>query len=196
MSRTLIVMAKAPALGRGKVRLARAVGRLTALRINRTMQAHTLRIACAGSWKTLLAVTPDRAALARLPGVWPLNLVYVTQGGGDLGARLTRVMGRVQGRVAVIGTDCPDITARDVAIAFKALGRARVAVGPAKDGGFWILAARRAGDVIRAFSGVRWSSAHTLSDLEERLHLRAARLRTLSDVDTIEDWRAYRMRDR
>ena len=187
-------MAKAPALGRGKTRLAHGVGRVAALRINRAMQMHTLRVARAGDWRTLLAVTPERARFARLPGTWPAQVIRVTQGGGDLGARLSRVTRHVRGRVAVIGTDCPDIDTRDIAAAFKALGRARVAVGPAIDGGFWILAARRAGDIARAFPGVRWSSEHTLSDLEERLRFRMVRLRTLPDIDTIDDWRAYRAR--
>jgi glycosyltransferase A (GT-A) superfamily protein (DUF2064 family) len=98
--------------------------------------------------------------------------------------------------VAVIGTDCPAIAAPDIAAAFRALGRAPVAVGPATDGGFWILAARRAGDVAHAFSDVRWSSAQTLNDLEERLRVRVVRLRTLSDIDTLDDWRAFRARTR
>lgn len=187
-------MAKAPALGRGKTRLAGGVGRVAALRINRALQSHTLRVACARGWKAVLAVTPARARLAGLPGVWPAHVVRMTQGGGDLGARLSRVMGRVRGHVAVIGTDCPQIRARDIGSAFRALGRAPVAVGPAIDGGFWILAARRASDVTCAFHNVRWSSVHTLADLEGNLRVRAVRLRTLADIDTVEDWRASRVR--
>jgi uncharacterized protein len=194
MTRTLIVMAKAPALGRGKTRLARDAGRVAALRINRALHAHTLRVACAGRWRVILAVSPDRARADRLPGVWPSHLARIAQGGGTLGARLARVMGRVRGHVAVIGTDCPDLDARDVAAAFKALGRAPVAVGPALDGGFWILAARRACDVTRAFRDVRWSTQHTLDDLEKGLRAPSVRLRTLSDIDTLEDWRAFRRR--
>ncbi|KAF0181977.1 MAG: TIGR04282 family arsenosugar biosynthesis glycosyltransferase [Hyphomonadaceae bacterium] len=196
MTRTLIVMAKAPALGRGKTRLARGAGRAAALRINRALQAHTVRVASSRRWTTLLAVTPESACAARLPDVWPDRIVRMKQGGGDLGARLSRVLARVRGHVAVIGTDCPAVEARDIAAAFRALGRAPVAVGPATDGGFWILAARRAGDVAHAFSGVRWSSVHTLDDLEERLRVRVVRLRTLSDIDTIDDWRAFRARTR
>lgn len=194
MTSNLIIMAKAPALGRGKTRLARAVGRAAALRINRALQAHTLRVACAGSWNVLLAVAPEPARFLRLPGVWPAHVVRRSQGVGDLGARMKRVMGPIGGQVAVIGTDCPEISARDIACAFRALGRAPVAVGPTTDGGFWILAARRASDVVHAFAGVRWSSAHTLDDLERSLRVRAVRLRTLSDIDTIDDWRAFRAR--
>ncbi len=196
MTRTLIVMATAPAFGRGKTRLARGIGRTAALRINRALQSHTLRVVSRGLCVKAIAVTPDSACAARMPRVWPERIIRMKQGKGDLGARLARVMRRVRGHVAVIGTDCPYLKPRDLAAAFKALGRAPVAVGPATDGGFWILAARRASDVTSAFAGVRWSSADTLRDLELRLPVRIARLRTLSDIDTIDDWRAYRARRR
>lgn len=189
-------MARAPALGQGKTRLARDAGRLSALRINRMLQARTMRFARDTRWKTVLVVTPERARGVSLPGVWPRSVRRATQGGGDLGTRLARAMNRVRGAVAVIGTDSPEIGERDIALAFRALGRAPVTIGPARDGGFWILAARRSRDVSRAFEGVRWSSAHTLADVVARLTVDVVRLRTLDDVDTLEDWRAWRARRR
>lgn len=189
-------MARAPALGRGKTRIARDAGRSAALRINRALQARTLRLARDPRWVTLLAVTPDHARTVRLPGVWPCSVTRLAQGGGDLGARLARVLKRVRGAVAVIGTDSPDVTPGDVALTFRALGRARIAVGPARDGGFWILAARRSTDVIDAFDGVRWSTGDTLSDMIARLRTPHVRVRTLDDVDTLNDWRAWRSRGR
>jgi hypothetical protein len=192
MTRTLIVMARAPAYGVGKTRLAAGIGRAAALRANRAMQAHTLRTVCDPRWRVRLAVAPDMALATRLPRVWPPRIVRVAQGGGDLGARLARALRAVKGPVAVIGTDCPQLRARDVAIAFQALGRARVAIGPAEDGGFWILAARRAYDVLPALAGVRWSSAHALADLAAGVKTPVERLRTLRDVDEAADWRALR----
>jgi len=189
-------MARAPALGQGKTRLARDAGRVAALRINRALQARTLRLASDPRWTTILAVTPERARFARLPHVWPLHIARVGQGRGDLGVRLARVIKRVRGPVAVIGTDSPDLTACDIDASFRALGRARIAVGPALDGGFWIVAARRSRDAARAFSGVRWSSGHTLEDVVARLRVRHVRVRTLDDIDTLEDWRAWRKRRR
>ena len=184
-------MAKTPRVGHGKSRLARDVGRVAALRINRALHAHTFKIARDRRWRLILAVTPDRDTNARLPGVWPDDIARHRQGGGDLGARMTRALRRVRGAVAIIGTDCPDATRADIASAFAALARAPVAIGAAADGGFWILAARRARDATRAFAGVRWSSPHTRADVEARLRCPIARIRTLPDVDTGEDWRAY-----
>ena len=194
MTRTLIVMARAPQLGRGKTRIARDAGRLAALRFNRQLQARTLRFANDNRWRTVLAVTPPAAARLHLPGIWPLEVVRVAQGSGDLGDRLARVMKRVRGPLAVIGTDSPDVTPKDIADAFHALGRTRVSIGPARDGGFWILAARRSVDVIGAFAGVRWSTPDTLSDVIARLKTTVAHLRTLDDIDTLDDWCAWRAR--
>lgn len=191
MTRTLIVMARAPAYGVGKTRLARGVGKLEALRINRRLQAQTLRVAVDPRWRTLLAVTPE-GALNTYVSAWPHEVTRISQGRSDLGARLARVMRSVRGPVAVIGTDSPGVRARDIAAAFKALGCAPVAIGPSGDGGFWILAARNGAKVARAFAGVRWSSAHTLGDLVERLRTPHARVRVIDDVDDADDWRRLR----
>jgi glycosyltransferase A (GT-A) superfamily protein (DUF2064 family) len=87
---------------------------------------------------------------------------------------------------AVIGTDAPDITRRDVARAFALLKRHDAVIGPASDGGYWLLALE--GPPPRGlFEGIRWSSADTRSDLEARLRehglARIAHLRELADVD-------------
>jgi len=189
--RTLIVMARAPRLGQGKTRLAREAGRAEALRINRALQAHTLRVAIDARWRTVIAVTPDRAQVPV-----QAHVARVPQGRGDLGMRMARAMLSARGAVAIVGTDCPEMTRADVAAAFAALRRAPVAIGPARDGGFWLLAAHRARDAVHAFEGVRWSSAHAMHDVIARLNVRVATLRTLSDIDTLADWRAYRRRQR
>lgn len=87
---------------------------------------------------------------------------------------------------AVIGTDAPDITRRDVARSFALLKRHDAVIGPAKDGGYWLLALKNP-PPRGLFHGIRWSSAHTRSDLEARLCAcglaRIAYLRELADVD-------------
>jgi rSAM/selenodomain-associated transferase 1 len=192
IERTLIVMAKAPRLGQGKTRLARDAGRAEALRINRAMHARTLRVACDARWRAVLAVTPDDATGLALPGIWPKGVARAAQGGGDLGARMARAMDRERGPVAIVGTDCPAMTRADIAAAFAALRHAPVAIGPAEDGGFWVLAARRARDVTPAFTGVRWSTVHAMADVVAGIPASVAMLRTLRDVDTLADWRAAR----
>lgn len=184
MRDTVFVFARAPRLGAGKRRLARGIGARGALRFQQAVLARLLR-ALHGDrrFRTVLAVTPDRAR-AR----WPVPVPRVGQGGGDLGARLHRACRRVpRGRVAVVGSDVPGVTADDVAASFRALGRADAAFGPALDGGYWLVALgpRRPS---RPFAGVRWSTEHALADTWANFRgRRVALLRALRDVDTAED---------
>jgi hypothetical protein len=94
-------------------------------------------------------------------------------------------------RVAIIGCDIPDAGREDARAAFRALGSAEAAFGPAADGGYWLvaMAPRRP---ARPFASVRWSSEHALADtLANFRGRRIARLRTLHDVDTAADWRGH-----
>ncbi len=186
---TLIVMAKAPRVGVGKQRLARDIGRTEAWRINRALHGVTLRAACDPRWRTLLCVTPDRAAGERF-SVWPRGVARIAQGGGDLGARLARALAAHRG-VAIIGTDCPRLSRAHIAATFAALMRAPFALGPTPDGGFWVLAARDGRAAARAMAGVRWSSAQAADDVLHNLApARVAMLETLGDVDVAADLRA------
>ncbi|MGE5501445.1 MAG: TIGR04282 family arsenosugar biosynthesis glycosyltransferase [Ignavibacteriales bacterium] len=170
---TLIVFARSPAIGVGKTRLARDIGAVEAWRVYRAMSTRALWRLRDPRWRLVLRLEGRKADPA-----WP-RLPIEPQGRGDLGARLTRAL-RAHGEapVAVVGTDVPELTPARVANAF----RRRNAIGPASDGGFWLLALepRRARAVH--FAGVRWSSVHTLKDTLSVLGPLAV-LETLTDVD-------------
>jgi glycosyltransferase A (GT-A) superfamily protein (DUF2064 family) len=124
-----------------------------------------------------------------LPGVWPPHVERIAQGEGDFGERLARALCSHR-CVAVIGTDCRDITRTHIASGFAALRRQSFALGPARDGGFWLLAARDGAAAGRAMPGVRWSTRHAASDVIANLgEARVALLATLRDVDTAADLR-------
>ena len=76
-----------------------------------------------------------------------------------------------------------------MAEAFQALGRAEAVLGPATDGGYWLVGLRRTAAVPAGlFGGVRWSTAHAMADTEASMAgLRVAHVATLSDVDTAAD---------
>ena len=184
----LVVFAKAPVIGGAKTRLAAGIGKVEAWRRHRAMTARILRQVRDRRWTTLLAVSPDRALHRRFPGVWPGDLSRLPQGGGDLGARQARML--VGGATIVVGTDAPQITRADIAAAFRALKRHDAVIGPAEDGGYWLLGLARPAPP-GLFDGVRWSHAETRADLEARLAAcgltRIARLRGLRDVDHAAD---------
>lgn len=174
----LTVFAKAPRMGAAKTRLAADIGPAQAMRLYRAMTARILRRVQDPRWETVLAV-PDHDLATCVPE-WPERLPRIGQGGGDLGARQARRLDRPFS--VVIGTDAPEVTARDIARAFAALRRHEAVAGPAEDGGYWLLGLRR--PARRAlFDGVPWSSAATLSALEARLPRPIMRLETKRDID-------------
>jgi hypothetical protein len=189
MRDTVFVFARAPRLGAVKRRLARDIGDRAALRFHRATMIALLRgLVADRRFRTVLAVTPDHARF-RLP----VRVDRVGQGGGDLGARMHRIMTRVRtGRVVIIGCDIPDARASDVHAAFRALGHADAVFGPAEDGGYWLvgLSPRRP---AHPFAAVRWSTSHALADTLVNVRgRRVAFLRTLRDVDTAADLRCQR----
>jgi len=182
---TAIVFARVPRLGAVKRRLARDIGARAALRFHAATLNRLLRaLAAERSFRTVLAATPDRQRLRLPPGV-----ARIDQGGGELGARMGRALARYRrGRAALIGCDIPAAGAPDMREAFAALGRADAVFGPAADGGYWLvgMGPRRP---ARPFAGVRWSTRHALADtLANFAGRKVARLRVLSDVDSLEDW--------
>ena len=166
-----IVFARAPRLGAVKRRLAAEIGARAALRFH----AETLRrllgdLARDRRFRTVLALTPDRAFLRLPPGVRRIG-----QGRGDLGARMARAMGRFpRRRVVLLGCDIPE--------------------AGAADGGFWLVGFGPL-RIAAPFRGVRWSAPETLADALARQRGRTVALgRQLADVDRAAD--LLRPRDR
>jgi rSAM/selenodomain-associated transferase 1 len=186
----LVIMARAPRLGAVKRRLARDVGDLAAWRFYRlTVEAVLRRLSDDSRWRPWLAVTPDRAARAG-SGLWPARCALLPQGPGDLGARLGRLLQRLPaGPVVIVGSDIPDLRPDHVVRAFRMLGDHDWVIGPAGDGGYWLVGARRTRAPPRlAFANVRWSSARALADTLANLKgARIGFLEELDDVDTGAD---------
>lgn len=187
----LVIMAKTPQIGRVKTRLARDIGAVAAVRFFRATAAALIgRVAPDPRWRTVLALSPDRAV--HEPGIWPDGLPRIAQGPGDLGARMGRLFRDLPpGPVVIIGADIPGIERRHIAQAFAALGRHDAVLGPAEDGGYWLVGLKRRPRVPEIFGGVRWSSAQTLADTAKNIRERnmiLALLERLPDIDTGADY--------
>ena len=189
MKPRLVLFTKAPVIGGAKSRLAAGIGKVHAWRIYRAMLAGLTRRLRDPRWDLMLAVAPDQAAARRFAGVWPADLARLPQGDGDLGDRQARVFSWPAPTV-VIGADAPQITRADIAAAIRALKRHDAVIGPAEDGGYWLLGLN-APAPVDLFDGVRWSHGRTRADLEARMAAlgltQIHHLRTLRDVDEAED---------
>ena len=183
----LYIFAKAPVMGRAKTRLARDIGVVHAKRLYRAMSAQVLRQVQDARWETVLAVTPP-AALGAFPE-WQ-GIAQIPQVSGSLSPRLAAIFAR-KGPTLVIGTDCPQVTASDIAAGFAALRHNAAVFGPADDGGFWLMGAN--GPLgANVFEQVRWSHTDTLADIKARIDGEIAVLRTLTDIDDLKALEAYR----
>lgn len=192
MNRWLVVMAREPRAGAVKTRLAGDIGIVMATAFYRSSLANLLRRVGEGCrWSTVIAVSPDTALLSP---AFPASVSRTAQGSGNLGTRMQRMFdGLPPGPVVIIGTDIPEITARHIDTAFRALGSNDAVIGPGDDGGYWLIGLRRTPKILPVFDGVRWSSPHTLDDTLANLEgARVARLDMLRDVDGGPAWRSLK----
>ena len=191
MRRHLVLFVRVPQLGSGKRRLAQDIGDVATARFERLMLALLLRrLARDRRWRLRIAVTPDEAR--RQARHWHRGVEITGQGDGDLGIRMRRALAACpSGPVVLVGGDIPALTPRHIAAAFRLLGGHDLVFGPAEDGGFWLVGARRRPRLPLLFEQVRWSSPYALADTLAGLPRRVsvAFVDRLADVD---DGEAYR----
>ncbi len=186
---SLAVFAKFPAPGHAKTRLIPALGaqgaadlheRMVRLTLARVDELRRARGVGAEVWHT----GNDAADFA---GLFGGTFLYRQQAGADLGARMLhafRVMLRDASAAVIIGTDCPELSAAVLRSAFDELQRHDLVLGPATDGGYYLIGLRR--PVPGLFDGMTWSTDGVLAETLGRaraLGLSVHLLPTLDDVD-------------
>ncbi len=188
---TLVLMARRPIFGQGKRRLAADIGDSAAHRFQRVALGRLLqRLGAEARWRLCLAITPDE------PAQHPSANFVVGQGEGDLGQRMTRLSERLgPGPLVYIGSDTPDVATSDIEAAFEALETSDAVVGPALDGGYWLIGFAPAQRQHLPFKDVRWSTPHARADtLSNLAGKRVMMLRELEDVDDGASYRRWRQR--
>jgi uncharacterized protein len=187
----VFLMVKAPARGRVKTRLAREIGEGESLRFYRhNTRAVIARLRRDPRWRLVLAVSPQPARHARW---WPRALPRVAQVGGDLGARMAHIFSRGgPGPTLVIGSDIPGITATCVASALRSLRGHDAVIGPAPDGGYWLLGLRRPPPPLGMLDGVRWSGPHAMPDTLANLQASGFRVALTDELSDVDDAASYR----
>lgn len=191
----LLVFMKSPRPGFVKTRLAERLGAEPACEVYRNLTAGLLR-RLQDYPNIEIRISPDDAVSSHSD--WLLRDCWRCQGQGegDLGRRLTRAFGKsfAAGRrkVMAIGSDCPYVETTHLRDGFERLISATVVLGPALDGGYWLIGMNRY--LPSLFEGISWGSAKVLKQTLQRtaaLGVQAAMLETLEDVDDWESWRRY-----
>lgn len=191
----IIVFLRAPRSGQVKTRLAATLGDAAACEAYRLMVEFALRAVRATGLPVELRYTPDDAG-AEIAGWAEPGWVVSPQGDGDLGERLIRaaVASVASGfqKTIIVGTDCPYLTTGDFHEALAALEDHEVVIGPARDGGYWLIGLRGEAPVL--FQGIPWSSSGVLAATLQQAraaNLRVRCLRELEDIDTIQEWERF-----
>ena len=95
-------------------------------------------------------------------------------------------------RVVLIGSDAPQVTMEDIRTAWAELEHADVVLGPALDGGYWLIGLTT--DQPSLFHSIPWGTDSVLRETMDRARaagLRVSLLRLLADIDTADDWTDY-----
>ena len=120
------------------------------------------------------------------------ELNYLLQGEGDLGKRMENsflsAFNKGAQEVVMIGIDCPNLSAEVLAQAFEKINNCDLLLGPAVDGGYYLIGLKRA--IGELFINIDWGTSKVLQqtvDIAQQLNLSVGYLATLADVDRPED---------
>lgn len=187
----LIIFTKNPVRGKVKTRLAESLGDEEALRIYNRLVAYTKRVATRTGYQIYVYYSENIIT----DDAWDdSDIVKREQRGRSLGERMLRALGEVLHQhpfAVIIGTDCGEILTTDIHEAVDALQYSDVVIGPASDGGYYLIGMSDLHAEI--FSNVHWSTDQVFSQtigncLKAGVSFKL--IATRSDVDTAEDWRA------
>lgn len=195
----LIVFTRYPTAGVTKTRLIPALGETGAASLHREMTAHTLSTARRYQAQNDVAFEVcfdggSRYAMRRLYGD---DIDYCRQCQGDLGERMMdsfqRSFSSGSEKVMIIGTDCPELSTEDIEQSFSLLDNNDLVVGPAHDGGYYLIGLS-SNNWKKAISGVfrniSWGTNTVLQETlnaADTLELSHQLLRILHDVDRPAD---------
>ncbi len=187
----VLVFQKNEVLGKVKTRLAASVGEKQALEIYLQLLD-----------KTYLALRDiSVSTITYFSEFIPDNPIHsaenkLVQVGQDLGERMKNAFAvnfeSGMEKVVLIGTDCPSLEGTHLAQAIEALDQSDLVLGPARDGGYYLIGMKRRSDFL--FEGIFWSTELVLSQtlaLAAAQGMQTSLLPVLEDIDTLEDWERY-----
>lgn len=186
----LIVFQKNEVLGKVKTRLAATLGDEEALKIYQILIGHTHKVIQSIAADTYIFFSdflPDNYKQE------DSNFSFQVQQGKDLGDRMNNAFQFLfkngYERVLIIGTDCAVLEPKHIQAAIQKLNSSEVVIGPAEDGGYYLLGMKSLTSNI--FIDMEWSTENVLKETIDRLtqeSISYSTIEILSDIDHEEDW--------
>jgi len=184
-----MIFVKYPEPGRVKTRLAQDLGKQRAAEIYKGIAENViLRLSKSSNYKTIIFFDPPEMEKGVRNWLGGDGNRFFPQGGDSLGIKMLNALKQVfingASRAVIIGSDCIEISEDIVSQAFKALNVVDVVIGPAEDGGYYLLGLKRL--IPEIFYDIEWSTELVLHQTIKRLkanQLNFKLLKTLKDVD-------------
>ena len=190
----LIVFTRYPEPGTTKTRLIPVLGKAGAANLHRLMaqKAIARALSLKNSRRLSVEIHHTGGSQQQMQDWLGTDLIYQNQMDGDLGAKMTAAFQNSfdsgVDKVAIVGTDCPDLKAEIMAQAFDKLSEHDLVLGPAKDGGYYLIGLGRS--IPELFSSIKWGTSEVFAAtraIAQNLDLNIADLPTLADIDLPED---------
>ncbi len=200
-NRCLVIFAKEPSPGKVKTRLGQEIGMANAAQAYRdiveALIANISNLQC----QVVVACSPPESVPAMqswLDGLFSYAVEYSVQGDGDLGDRINSAvedqLRQGSKKVIVVGSDCPWVDTAIIEEAFQKLDTYEIVLGPAEDGGYYLIGLTVLPDSF--FDGIPWSTDEALSATVQKAQnngLACHVLKTkLTDIDHARELKLFR----
>jgi rSAM/selenodomain-associated transferase 1 len=198
----ILFFVKAPLRGKVKTRLAATLGEDAALVLHRSFALDLLSTVDSTGMAVQVFYTPSNArdSVADWLG---RGRRYTPQEGPDLGSRMENAFRTAFAagaeRAVLVGSDLPDLPGEVFAEAFQALGDNDAVIGPARDGGYYLIGFRRDTFLPGIFPAMAWGTDGVFRETLKRFdaaNYRVSLLREWRDMDTADDLAGLRERAR
>jgi rSAM/selenodomain-associated transferase 1 len=191
--RCLLFFVKYPEKGKVKSRLAAVIGDDSAVSLYKTLVAQMLSTLKEGTFPLYICFFPKNAQKP-IENWLGREYRYIPQNGKDLGERMRNgfLKAFTNGfkRVLLIGSDIPDLPLKSIEEAFVSLERKDVVIGPAFDGGYYLIGFNQSTFSPQVFEGIAWGTKNVFGETMKKLKRFRRVVYTLSyqrDIDTAED---------
>lgn len=188
----VLVFLKAPVIGEVKTRLAKDLAPGVVLELYRSFVADILQTLAGSGYRTTICYYPSRGRAVVERWLGP-GYAYRQQRGRDLGERMAQALASAftEGvhRALLVGTDIPDLPAEIFEEAFAALHDSAAVLGPAFDGGYYLIGFRATAFWAPAFRNIPWGTGRVLSDTLAILNAAGLKVHLLPSWRDIDAWR-------
>jgi uncharacterized protein len=191
--RCLLLFCKYPDIGKVKTRLAIDVGEIKALELYKCMVEDQIKTVKQLDMSIIICYDPKESGVSMMKWLGP-GLLYYAQTGLDLGKKLENAFYYAYSKgfsdVAVIGSDSPDLSVEMINESFDLLDTTEAVIGPASDGGYYLLGFNRGGFFLDVFKDIAWSTNMVYVQTWSKIRATGKVCEVLdewNDVDTILD---------